>query len=125
MPRQNSPILPLVEFHTRNINSAFDETSKVGRVQKGKIVEKFPGAESTEELTLIYPKLISLEEQLGPLGSKIILNFEQVLSIFKDLACALKKLHIKNILFLALKPSNVFLVPEYGSYVIGRSHSAI
>lgn len=46
---------------------------------------------------------------MGRLGDKVGFSLDDVLLIFKDLAYCLKKLHTKNLLYLALKPSNVFL----------------
>jgi serine/threonine protein kinase len=57
---------------------------------------------------------------MGPLGEKVTFSLDQIMGIFKDLAYSLKKLHTKNMLFLALKPSNVFLDRKNQTYVLGK-----
>lgn len=90
------------------------------RFSKGAKEKIYPGNDSLDEITLIYPYNVSLEDQMGSLGKKVTLSVDQVMTIFKDLAYSLKKLHTKNILYLALKPSNVFFDQTNLSYVLGR-----
>jgi serine/threonine protein kinase len=56
---------------------------------------------------------------MGSLGEKVKFDLDRVFLIFKDLVYSVKKLHTKNLLYLALKPKNIFLDKKNQSYLLG------
>jgi hypothetical protein len=52
----------MIDFHTRNINEVLDQKSMVNqKFSKGNKNKIYPGKDSLDEITLIYPSNVSLE----------------------------------------------------------------